>query len=194
MLFFCVGSTSLKQLVYDWSSGNWADSRKFRLSSKAPGEHQPFSHSHDWGWIRTNGANHFCRWYVCHHLTQTYFLQGKVHPIAPILLKDARLATEFANEMLGKLVFVLLFLNYLPCLSSSQVKVSMSLASATLLSLKVYIIILYTWPFHTKHLHCAWVQCIWVVQCEHWQCSKIIWESYSTLHLFQCCHPHLACS
>ena len=28
-----------------------------------------------------------------------------MHPIVPILLKDARLATEFANEMLGKLYY-----------------------------------------------------------------------------------------
>ena len=35
------------------------------------------------------------------------FLQGKVHPIAPVLLKDARLAAEFANEMLSKLGFSL---------------------------------------------------------------------------------------
>ena len=36
-------------------------------------------------------------------------LMGKVHPIAPILLKDARLATEFANEMLGEGIYVIGF-------------------------------------------------------------------------------------
>ena len=38
-----------------------------------------------------------------------YHRQGEGHPICPVMLQDARLATEFADEMLQKGIYVIGF-------------------------------------------------------------------------------------
>lgn len=46
-------------ILYDLCSGNRTNSRELWLSCKAPREYQAFSYSHGWGWIWTNGMNHY---------------------------------------------------------------------------------------------------------------------------------------
>lgn len=42
-------------------------------------------------------------------MSTPYYFQGDAHPIVPIMLGDARLAVEFAQEMLAKGIYVIGF-------------------------------------------------------------------------------------